>query len=179
MKIYLQHNKTVAPQVPSQANETDAGYDVIATSSPVIVGDFIERPLDGLKIYKNVAYIEYHTNLFIAPEDKGTHTELYPRSSISKQNILLCNSIGLIDNGYRGEILFRFKYIFQPEDLFVIPEMGMYKVYGMVNPDRIYQAGAKIGQIVGKTTQHIEFEKVESLAFDTARGASGFGASGV
>ena len=31
---------------------------------------------------------------------------------------MLANSIGLIDAGYRGELLIRFKYITQPEDVF-------------------------------------------------------------
>ena len=96
--------------LPKRANETDAGYDVIATSDPKIVGD----PLNGPS-YRRIDYIEYETNLYIAPTGKF-HTDLRPRSSISKYNLVLANSIGLIDRGYRNQVLVRFKYIWNPED---------------------------------------------------------------
>ena len=36
---------------------------------------------------------------------------LFPRSSVSKTNLRLCNSVGVIDSGYRGEIIFKFDRI--------------------------------------------------------------------
>src|ERR1700693_2303309 len=132
-------------QLPSQANPgEDGGYDVIATSGPNIVGYGIAN--GDTKLWSRISYIEYGTGLFLAPIpekdieliretrdhiinfndcspieiDKIFHIEGFPRSSVSKYNLVLANCVGTIDTGYRNEIMCRFKYIFQPEDLCVI-----------------------------------------------------------
>ena len=99
--------------VPKRANESDAGYDVIATSGPKVTGEVHSGPA-----YKRIDYVEYETNLYIAPDSSGElfHTDLRARSSISKYNLVLANSVGLIDRGYRNQVLARFKYIWNPED---------------------------------------------------------------
>ncbi len=33
---------------------------------------------------------------------------LFPRSSVSKTDLRLCNSVGVIDSGYRGEVIVKF-----------------------------------------------------------------------
>jgi dUTPase len=161
--------------VPQRANTTDAGYDVIATTAPKIVGEEI-----GGGYYKRIDYIEYETNLYIAPqstysqstyETKNFHTDLRPRSSISKYNLVLANSIGLIDRGYRNQVLVRFKYIWQPEDY--ILENGM--LMGSVNKGKIYNNGDKICQLVPMETLNIEFVKVDNL--DTNDRGGGFGST--
>lgn len=86
--------------LPSVANDTDAGYDLVAVDD----GD--------CKYEKNVlAYRQYKTGLAIEPP-VGYHTEIIPRSSITKYGLLLKNSVGLIDYSYRGEICFRFQPLF-------------------------------------------------------------------
>jgi len=37
--------------------------------------------------------------------DEGYYTEIVPRSSISKFGYILANSIGIIDNNYRGNLM--------------------------------------------------------------------------
>ena len=195
MKIFVKKNGVV---LPTQATPDDAGYDIIATTEGKITGQFIERPFDGMKVWSRVAFIEYGTNLFIAPEDaqyenhefvtdggaevatistQKFHTLLHPRSSISKYNLVLANSVGLVDNGYRNQILVRFKYIFQPEDLVIVPEAGVNKVYGMVRPEYIYNKGEKIVQIKASPNIPIEWVEVENLN-ETERGLGGFGSTG-
>ena len=170
--------------IPSRANETDAGYDIVATSDPRIVGEKVEG-VDG-EFWKSITYIEYNTNVFISPQSdyvndafwatktKNYHTLLFPRSSISKYNLSLCNSIGLIDQGYKNEILFRFNYLFQPEDYKVWYEG---QLVAKVNYNKIYKMGDKIGQLVISETIQPEFTMVDSLK-DTDRGNNGFGSSG-
>jgi hypothetical protein len=68
MKLQLKNYKGI--QIPKAANPDDAGYDIWATTEPQIVGDFIERPSDRLKLWKRVVYIEYGTNLAWAPQNK-------------------------------------------------------------------------------------------------------------
>ena len=63
IKYYIKNVEGLV--LPKRANETDAGYDVIATSDPKIVGD----PLNGPS-YRRIDYIEYETNLYIAPTGK-------------------------------------------------------------------------------------------------------------
>lgn len=162
--------------LPSQATTDDAGYDFVATSEPNIVGLSVEGG------WSRIDYIEYQTNLYIAPQDKNPpngqpvkfHTLIHPRSSISKYNLVLANSIGLVDNGYRNQILCRFKYIWQPEDLTV----SSNKLVGVVNTDKIYKIGDKIGQLVARVNVSINFETVDDLN-QTDRGTGGFGSTGV
>lgn len=147
--------------------EGDAGYDVIASSDPVIVG----KTELGF-YYSSIDYIEYDTDLIIAPED-GYHTLAFPRSSISKTNLLMANSIGLIDNEYRGTVKFRFKYVAQPSD-YIIGHGGLLIE---INKDKIYQKGDKIGQLVFSKTLEPQLVVVDNFA-PTKRNSGGFGSTG-
>ena len=82
---------------------------------------------------------------------------LMPRSSISKTPLRLSNSIGLIDGGYRGEI------IAAVDNIKDIP----YKV----NP------GQRLFQLVAMDGSPIHFKIVNELS-DTSRGTGGFGSTG-
>jgi len=170
--------------IPNNANNTDAGYDIVATSEPNIIGEKVDE--DGVALWKSISYIEYKTNVFISPQSdyvndafwatnaKNYHTLLFPRSSISKYNLSLCNSIGLVDKCYIGELMFRFNYIFQPADYTV----GKNGIVGTVNYDKIYKIGDKIGQLVISQTIHPEFKLVDELKA-TLRGTGGFGSSDI
>lgn len=168
--------------LPKVANHGDAGYDLAASSEPKIVGDFIANKETGIKYWYSIDYIEYDTNIAIAPIsgfDAQTlrydsfHTEVFPRSSNRKKNLILANSVGIVDVGFRGKILCCFKYIFQPEDMIV--ENG--RLYGTVNQDKIYKAGEKICQLVIRKTEKGEFEFVDKLP-ESQRAENGFGSSG-
>lgn len=170
-------------EIPVRGNPDDAAYDIVATSEPSIVGTKFERPLDGINAWSKIDYIEYKTNLFISPQNlkKGKqimkfHSLLFPRSSISKKNLVLANSIGLIDNGYRGEICFRFKYIFQPEDYVILPEGGRNRLYAILSPENVYKIGDRIGQIMVQPNIDIEFVPVEQLE-SSIRNTGGFGST--
>jgi dUTPase len=91
---------------------------------------------------------------------------------------VLANSVATIDHGYRNELVIRFKYIFQPEDLVIVPEHGGNRIYGVVNQDTIYQKGERVIQLKARKDIPVEFELVDKLD-DTVRGAGGFGSSGV
>jgi dUTPase len=192
--------------LPSQAHPgEDACYDVIAATPPNIIGDKFDR-MDGLALWRRIHYVEYGTNLFVCPlagQDKAItqlnlpkgksplavkdfvwtekpidyHLHAYPRSSISKYNLSLANSVGTIDVGYRGEIKVRFKYLFQPEDLIMVDEAGGRRSYGIVNVDAIYGMGDKICQIEPCENKTIEFKLVDVLP-PSARVQGGFGSSG-
>lgn len=155
--------------IPEQANSTDAGYDIIATTSPRFVG------IPGCEgSWISIDYIEYETNLYFVPEvhkEYGAtifdsvsytnfHTDLRPRSSISKYNLVLCNSVGLVDRGYHNQVLVRFKYIMQPMDIWY-PKQEQFLV--IPNMNKIYQRGDRICQMLARETHEITFDRVKEL----------------
>lgn len=178
-----------------------AGYDVVAVDDPTIVGE-VGRELtleNGTKIplYKNISYLEYHTALKVQPLWHPTgeyhHIDMHPRSSVRKYNLVLANSIGLIDNDYRGEILVSFKYFFQPEDFVIefeevtsavgdestrkIDYVKPTGILGGINWTKIYRKGDKIAQLVAEKTNPANYIFVSELTA-TARGESGHGSTG-
>jgi len=166
MKIFVKKVEGVTP--PQRGTDLSAGYDIVATSDPKIAGKKTDE-----NVWENIDYIEYETNLFIAPTSVTFHTLIHPRSSISKYNLVLANSIGLIDNDYRGMIICRFKYQWQPEDFSLTSDD---RFLGSVNSDKIYKKGDKIAQLVVEPTIQVEWEFVDDLT-QTQRGEGGFGST--
>ena len=174
MKIKIKNTGTI---VPKNLTQYDVGYDLVASSHPAISGEYDE----DAQAWSRIDYIQYHTDLYIEPcvDDKVYHTNIFPRSSISNKNLMLANSIGLIDAGYRGELLIRFKYITQPEDFFTKIQDHEYATSMLtnINMEKIYKKGERIAQLVIAETHKVEFETVEELS-ETDRGKGGFGSTG-
>ncbi|MBC8216243.1 MAG: dUTP diphosphatase [Candidatus Marinimicrobia bacterium] len=82
---------------------------------------------------------------------------LMPRSSISKTPLRLSNSIGLIDAGYRGEIIAAVDNI--KDDPYTV------------------EAGQRLFQLVAMDGSPVHYKLVDKLS-DTSRGAGGFGSTG-
>jgi len=159
----------------------DAGYDIFATSQPSVVGSIYQ----GL-YYSAISHIEYNTKLVIEPELIDGNFEfymlLYPRSSIIKTNLVLANSVGVIDSGYRGDIKVCFKYITQPEDMKIVEGKSIRgkKASGVVssiNPQRIYQEGDKIAQLIPCKHLPLSIDYVNEIN-KSERGSGGFGSTG-
>lgn len=99
--------------------------------------------------------ISYSTGLaFEIPE--GYVGLLFPRSSVYKTNLSLSNCVGVLDAGYRGEVSFKFK----------------------INGNKVYDVGARIGQLVVVKIPKMEPKFVDELT-DTVRGQGGYGSTGV
>jgi len=141
--------KRLTPEsvIPKKANSEDAGYDIVA--------------IDDGTLSDDGTYIQYKTGIAIEPP-YGYHTELFPRSSISKYDLVLANSIGLVDFGYRNELLCRFKI--------VLP-------YLKNRQPILYKKGDKICQLVIRQTVDMEIEEVSELG-SSERNMNGFGSSG-
>lgn len=134
--------------IPSYAKEGDCGMDLTAVS----------------KTWDEFGNVVYGTGLaFEIPE--GYAGFLFPRSSISKFDLSLSNSVGVIDSGYRGEVIFKFK-----------PALGFIDDLETYDSPQ-YQIGDRIGQIIILPYPHITFEEVEELS-ETERGIGGFGHTG-
>ena len=91
------------------------------------------------------------------PED-GIAYYLFPRSSISKTPLRMANSIGLIDGGYRGEI--------------------MAVCDNIKSESYTAEKGKRLFQLVATDSSPIQYELVEELEM-TTRGTGGFGSTGM
>ena len=127
-------------RAPFRAVEGAAGWDLFATRERLHSGSGGE-------------YTEYGTGLAveIPPGYVGL---LFARSSVTKTNSYLGNGVGVLDEGYVGEILFRYK--------------------GSAYP---YNVGERVGQLVIVPCPEIEFEEANELGY-SVRGTGGFGSSG-
>jgi dUTPase len=160
-------------------SDEDVGYDLIASSEPRIVGEKISN--DDF-LYESIDYVEYDVDLKIEPP-QGFHSLIYPRSSLSNYNLQLCNSVGVIDNGYRGSIKVRFNYLWQPKDLdmakYIKESEPMYIYENLVvkiDFDKIYKKGDKIAQIVFCPSYVPKL--ILGKFSETKRGECGFGSTG-
>lgn len=122
--------------IPAYAKSGDAGMDLTA-----------------IEAFESGNYITYRTGLSIEIPD-GYVGLLFPRSSVYKKGQLLSNSVGVIDSGYRGEIMLKFTR--------------------SINQ---YSVGERVGQIIILPYPQIEFEEVKELS-ETIRGFGGFGSTG-
>lgn len=147
VKIKKLHNDAI---IPTYAKDGDSGLDITAISEGI---RHSETGFKGRTLYE---YYEYSTGLSIEIPI-GYVGLIFPRSSISKTSLILTNSVGVIDSGYRGEIKFRFK---------VVDNLGI-----------IYDKGDKIGQLIILPFPEIIFKEVEELSI-TERGEGGFGSTG-
>ena len=126
--------------IPSYAKPGDAGMDIVS----------IRKEKD--KHNNDVHYTG------IALEIPEGHVGLiYPRSSISKTSCALRDAVGVIDSGYRGEIIFKFA---------CSSNLNCYKV------------GDRIGQLIIMPYPQVELVEVQELS-DTERGDGGYGSTGV
>lgn len=127
--------------IPTKAHPTDAGFDLVATSVS-----------EDLKL--NI--ITYGTGIAIEiPE--GYVGYIFPRSSVYKHQMCLANCVGVIDSGFRNEILLKFRI--------VQPNISRYSV------------GDKVAQLIIQPYPEIQFEEVDELS-DSDRGLGGFGSTG-
>ena len=101
-------------------------------------------------------------NLGFSMEIPEGHVGLiFPRSSITNTDLMLKNSVGVIDSGYRGEVVARFK-----QDANVLPQY--YKQY---------HKGDRIAPLMILPYPIIKTEWTDELS-DTERGEGGFGHTG-
>ena len=131
-------------KIPSYAHDTDAGLDLTAVS--------FTQEFDK----SNKLVLVYHTGLAVEiPE--GYVGLIFMRSSISDKSISLTNAVAVIDSGYRGELLLK------------------YKITTDSLPT-IYQPGEKIGQLIIIPYPKINPIEVEELS-SSDRNEAGFGST--
>ena len=115
------------------------------------------------KEYDEHGNVVFGTGLAIQiPE--GYYADLRPRSSISKYDLVLANSVGTIDSDYRGELILKFK-------------PSVYFGVNRGDDDGVmYDVGDRIAQLVILPYPKVSFVEVDELS-DTERGTGGFGST--
>ena len=158
-------DKSIVMRKLQYAKDGDAGIDLIATS----------------KWIDNDGNVVYGTNrAFEIP--KGYVGLLFPRSSNSKKDLTLSNSVGIIDSGYRGEVMMKYKSTNFSYTLLTLINLFLKKKGGIivdmyVNYVKSYDIGERVGQLVIIPYPQIEFEEVDELS-DSERGSGGYGSTG-
>jgi len=152
--------------IPKYSKPGDAGLDLTAISK--------NFDTDGNYVYDTGLAFEIPS---------GYVGLLFPRSSNSSKDLVLSNSVGVIDSGFRGAVTMKFKstfrYILFWWVLVILEKIGFnsYKVNVWNLWGNTYKIGDRIGQIIIIPYPAIEFEEVKELS-ETERGFGGYGSTG-
>ncbi len=143
VKVKKLSEKAVLPQ---KAYKYDAGFDLVVsriTTELNEVGELI---------------IVYHTDLCMEiPE--GYFGALFSRSSISRKPLSQTNAVGVVDSGYRGEVVAKFRCMVPA----VVPT--------------VYKEGERFAQLVILPVPEVEMIEAETLG-DGDRDVNGLGSTG-
>lgn len=131
-------------QVPAYATEHAAGIDLFCKTKE----DISIKPGETVKI---------NTGLKVEiPE--GYFGAVYPRSSTGvKKQLMLANTLGVIDSDYRGELMMFF--------------------YNYGKTDQVIKNGDRLAQLVIQPYLRCQIEEVEELS-ESERNEGGFGSTG-
>lgn len=129
-------------KLPTYAHPEDAGMDLTATSIDydTTTGSYLIGT--GVHVNLPIGFVGY----------------LFPRSSIYKTDFRLCNSVGVVDRGYDGEIMLRMK------------SDGLCT--------SLYKIGDKVAQLIIMPLPKIYAKQVQAFSTSSERGSKGFGSSG-
>lgn len=130
--------------IPQYAKPGDAGLDLTAAE--------LEVTPEGMVIGYTGLALEI-------PE--GYVGLLFPRSSISKYDLSLTNCVGVIDSGYRGEVIVKFR------------NTRIDEQYA-----KIYSKGDRVAQLIVMPYPKITLVETQELS-RTERGEGGFGSTGI
>ena len=123
---------------PTKAHPEDAGMDLYCSRCG----------------FEGINWVCHSDIAFEIPE--GHVGLIFPRSSISNTGMLLCNSVGVIDSIYRGEVSAK---------------------YMVVNNEHIYREGERFAQMIIIPYPQVELLESDDLSV-TKRGEGGYGSSG-
>jgi len=149
------HNHNV--DLNNNPHHIDAGVDLFSPHTEFLCSSDNVNKLD-FKIKCSAQIVEKDANGLIHTYNTGYY--MHPRSSIYKTPLRLANSTGIVDSGYRGNLIGMLDCI-RPQ-------------YNVERFDRLIQICAP-----GLMPIFVELvDKVEDLGADTIRGERGFGSSG-
>ena len=141
LNIHLE-NQALREFYKDRANyASDSGFDLYVPS------DVTVAPMSSARIDMEIT---------VEPKFEGGYY-LYPRSSISKTPLRMANSVGIIDNGYRGHIM-------------AVVDNNSTNEYTVRRGERLFQ-------LCHPSLRPLSVRIVDELNRDTERGAGGFGST--
>lgn len=145
-----EEGKEFYKNIASRSNE-NAGFDLFVAETADIKQD--------LATLLNLGCKARMIRIDPVGGDNHVHFWLAPRSSIWKSNIVMANSMGIIDRTYRGLL------------------MGAVKPFGADKPYPI-ERGTRLFQILAPDMGHISEVRIVDSLDTTERGEGGFGSTG-
>ena len=146
---------TTTAKLPVRAEPGSVGLDVFADSVSIKDGALC-----------------YGLGIGIEPPE-GFFAMLVPRSSISKMEWVFCNSVGIIDPSYRGELQVRIRPV---GTVNILNEEGIITSSHNKRQELPYKIGERIGQLILLPVAPTTIQ--ESTLSSTTRGKGGFGSTG-
>lgn len=155
LKYKLMHEDAKAP---FKKHDNDAGFDLCAVEEVVI------KPGETKIVKLGIG--------FDIPD--GHMLQLCARSSISKKGLIIVNGVGIIDEGYKGEVAIALYNQFKRPE----PFMNNAGYQNVITPvDIKIEKGERIAQVVLLPVVYPQLKQVDDLQ-DSERGAGGFGSTG-
>jgi len=161
--------------VDSSDEELKNTYKLAALqhNNKIMVGDFIDAGFDlytpfqvscsSEKVNKVDLLVKCRASIVTSDKEYDTGFYMYPRSSLSKTPLRLANSVGIIDAGYRGNLI----------GMFDCKDYDGNGYYLVEKNDRLLQICAP-----GLVPIYVEVVDNElALGPKTERGTSGFGST--
>jgi len=118
-------------------------------------------PIEGVQ-HGSLTTINHKIQCAVYRNGEPSAYYLYPRSSISKTPFIMANSVGIIDSGYRGDIISKI------HNLYHAKEEGDYK---FIN-------GLRLFQLCTPTLEPWDSIEIVDNLDNTERGGGGFGSTG-
>lgn len=170
--LELKYKKKVGTKTPKYATESSSCFDLYASEDAII------RPNETVVV---------GTGLMLEPPE-GYGVMVYPRSGISSKTPLrFANSVGVIDNDYRGEIKILLENAKSKD-----PKLRVVPAYMTVDGEVIHndhkygflpegtvvvKKGDRIAQAMAVKIEQVQLTQVKKLS-ETERGEGGLGSTG-
>jgi dUTP pyrophosphatase len=149
------HNKKLYENI----DFIDAGFDLYVPSKFIFNNKQVNKLNFGIVCEANI--ISKCNNGEFKTFNTGYY--MYPRSSISKSNLRLANNVGIIDAGYRGNLIGMFDVIYDEE--VIVNKFERY--LQIVAPN-----------MIPICVEVIVVDNYDEVVIKTQRGDGGFGSTG-
>lgn len=139
------------------SSHPDSGVDIYIPDNVTFDKHFESKFVD-MQIKTKMVYYDSSNKTAL---DCGFYS--YPRSSLSKTDLMLANHTGIIDSGYRGNLIGAFRWLpSNPDDI----------TYTIIKHTRLLQ-------VCHPTLCPVYISLVDRIDDDTERGDGGFGSTGL
>ena len=146
------HNKNIL-----ERDFPDSGFDLLFPMDVTFDTEYVTKFVD-LNIKSEMVYVNFASDTY-----SGCAFNVHPRSSISKTPLMLANHTGIIDSGYRGNLIGAFRWLkYENTSSYTVPQY------------------TRLLQICHPTLCPIYVVLVDEDKLSTSeRGSGGFGSTGL